>query len=160
MALQPVAQKSYTGCFIACVAMLLGKSYDEAFELYYPGKDPNAMYSHGWSALSMEDTAHQLLRKLGFKTHTGKLKKFKSYRDRVQKNAIMIIRWAFQPTMCHCILFDAEAKAFIDPGGGYVVTSKYELKSLQNQLDCAIIIDKIPTPESLRDLPRSPDAHW
>lgn len=155
MALQPVSQKSYTGCFIACVAMLLGKTYDEAFSLLHPGKNQAAMSSHGWSADSMEQKAHELLRKLGFKTHTGKYRKFKSYRERMHKNAIMIVRWSFDPTMCHCILFDADGKRFIEPSGGYVVESEHQLKDLQRQLDTPIVIDSIPTPEILSELHRS-----
>lgn len=155
MALQLVSQKSYTGCFIACVAMLLGKTYDEAFNLLHPGKDPIAISSHGWRANSMEEKAHELLRKLGFKTHTGKYRKFNSYRERMKKNAIMIVRWSFAPSMCHCILFDAEAKSFIDPSGGYIISSEYELRRLQRQLDTPIVIDKIPSPETLRDFYRS-----
>lgn len=155
MPLRPVSQQSHTGCFIACVAMLLGKTYEEAFSLLHPGKKMTEMYSHGWRDDSMENKAHELLRGLGFKTHTGKYRKFKSYRERMQKNAIMIIRWDFDPTMCHCILFDGDAKNFIEPSGGYIVTSDYTLKSLQRQLDTPIIIDKIPTPETLRDLHRS-----
>lgn len=103
----------------------------------------------------MEEQAHKLLRNLGFKTHTGKYRKFKSYRERVQKNAIMIVRWSFDPSMCHCILFDAEAKSFIDPSGGYVIVSERELRSLQRQLDTPIIVDEIPTSEILRDFHRS-----
>jgi hypothetical protein len=135
--------------------MLLGKSYEEAFNLLHPGKKMSETYSHGWSALSMEDKTHELLRGLGFKTHSGKYRKFKSYQDRVKKNAIMIIRWDFDPTMCHCILFDADAKQFIEPSGGYVILSPNTLKSLQRQLDTPIIIDRIPTSETLRDLHRS-----
>lgn len=155
MALQPVTQKSYTGCFIACVAMLLGKTYDEAFSLMHPGKDQKVMSSHGWSADSMEEKAHELLRKLGFKTHTGKYRKFKSYRERMHKHAILIVRWDYDNTMCHCILFDAEAKQFIDPSGGYVITSDAEIRKLQRQLDTPIVIDKRPSPELLRELHRS-----
>lgn len=158
MAFRPVSQQSHTGCFIACVAMLLGKTYEEAFSLLHPGKNMTEMYSHGWRDNSMENKAHELLRGLGFKTHTGKYRKFKSYRERMQKNAIMIIRWDFDPSMCHCILFDADAKNFIEPSGGYVITSDYTMKSLQRQLDTPIIIDKIPSPEILRDLHRSAPA--
>lgn len=148
MPLQPVSQESHTGCFIACVGMLLGKSYSEAFRLLHPGKDPITTYPHGFSDMSMEEAAHRLLRGLGFKTHTGKYKKFGTYQKRSNKHAIMIIRWDFEPTMCHCIMFDGEGKNFIEPDGGYIVQSKYTLKSLQRQLDCAIVIDNIPNLKS------------
>lgn len=160
MALRPVSQESHTGCFIACAAMLLGKTYREAFQLFHPGKDADATYTHGFSDMSMEDTAHRLLRGLGFETHTGRYKKFRTYEKRVDKHAIMIIRWEYAPTMCHCIMFDGESKNFIEPSGGYVISSKYTMRSLQRQLLCPIVIDKIPTIESPSDIPRSPIAHW
>jgi hypothetical protein len=105
----------------------------------------------------MESIAHKLLRGLGFKTHTGRYKKLQTYQKRSSKHAIMIIRWDFDPTMCHCIMFDAEAKRFIEPSGGYIVDSKYTLKSLQRQLHCPIVIDKIPNLGNTRDIHRSPD---
>jgi hypothetical protein len=157
MALHPVSQDNHTGCFIACVGMLLGKTYSEAFQLLHPGKDPITTYPHGFRDMSMENIAHKLLQGLGFQTHTGKYKQFATYRKRSNKHAIMIIRWEFDPTMCHCIMFDAEAKRFIEPDGGYIVDSKYTLKSLQRQLDCSIVIDKIPNLENRHDIHRSPD---
>lgn len=105
----------------------------------------------------MERVAHKLLRGLGFQTHTGRYKKFKSYQKYSRKHTIMIIRWDFDPSMCHCIMFDGEGKNFIEPDGGYIVDSKYKLKSLQRQLDCSIVIDKIPNLEIPRDIHRSSD---
>jgi hypothetical protein len=148
MALRPISQESYTGCFIACTAMLLGKTYREAFKLLRPGEDPDVTYSHGWREMSMEDTAHRLLRGLGFKTHTGKYKKFQTYKKRVDKHAIMIIRWDYAPDMCHCIMFDGEDKNFIEPSHGGIIKSKYSLRNLQRQLLCPIVIDEVPNLES------------
>jgi hypothetical protein len=142
--IQPVAQESHSGCFIACVAMLIGGTYEDGFKLVHPRKDMYRMYEHGFMSMSVEKTAHRVLRKLGIKTHTGKYRKLKTYVDRVKKNAILIVRWKFDPTRCHCILFDAKEKRFIDPSGGYVIGSDYELKSLERQLECPIVIDKIP----------------
>ena len=45
--------------------------------------------------------------------------------------------------MCHCVLYDGEKRRFIDPSGGYE-PSERSLRDLQEQLECAIIIDKIP----------------
>lgn len=157
MALRPVSQESYTGCFIACTAMLLGKTYREAFHLLHPGQDADVMFSHGWRDPSMENTAHRLLRGLGFKTHTGKYKQFRTYRERSSKHSIMIIRWAHSRDMCHCIMFDAEEKCFIDPSGGYRVEGEKELRRLQRQLECSIVIDKIPKLETKLDIRRSID---
>jgi hypothetical protein len=38
------------------------------------------------------------------------------------------------------------------------VTSRYMLKSLQNQLDSAIIIEQIPESKITNDIPRTDDA--
>lgn len=92
----------------------------------------------------MEQAVHRLLGGLGFRSRTSKYRKFRTFKERVNKNAIMIIRWRWSPTMCHCVLFDAEEKRFIDPSGGYT-PSERALKDLQEQLDCAIIIEDIPS---------------
>ena len=143
MPLQRVSQQSDTGCFIACVAMLLGKTYGQAFRLLHPGLNPADTYTHGFREMSMEETVHRLLRGLGFKTRTSKYRKFRTFTSRVNKHAIMVIRWDFAPTLCHCVMFDAETRQFIDPSGGYTPT-KWTLKRLQEQLDCAIIIEEVP----------------
>lgn len=158
MPLKLVAQKNHTGCFIACVAMLLGKSYEEAFQLLHPGKNSTETYEHGFLDHSMQDVANKLLQQLGFHSRTSKYRKFRTFQNRVGKHAIMIIRWAFDPTRCHCILYDAEAKAFIDPSGAFYVESKYMLKRLQKQLECAIIIENIPELKVSNDVPRTDDA--
>ena len=159
MALQPVSQESHTGCFIACVAMLLGKNYSETFSLFYPGKDSRYVYSHGFSEMSVEEAAHRLLGGLGFKTRTSKYRKFRTYQTRVSKHTIMIIRWKFDPTMCHCVMFDGDTKSFIEPEGGYIITDRRTLKRLESQLDCAIRIEEIPVlnPGIPSDIHRSLD---
>ena len=158
MPLRPIAQKNSTGCFIACVAMLLDKTYDEAFQLLHPGKNSTETYEHGFRDHSMSNVANKLLQKIGFRSRTSRYKKFRTFQKRVNKHAIMIIRWKFDPERCHCILFDADAKTFIDPGGGHIVTSRYLLKSFQSQLDSAIIIEQIPELKNSNDIPRTDDA--
>ena len=91
----------------------------------------------------MDGAVHRLLGGLGFRSRTSKYRKFRTFKERVSKHAIMIIRWRWSPTMCHCIFFDGEQRRFIDPGGGHV-PSDYTLKNLQEQLECAVIIDHIP----------------
>lgn len=92
----------------------------------------------------MEETVHRLLGGLGIRSRTSKYRKFRTFRERVNKNAIMIIRWRWSPTMCHCVLYDAEQRRFIDPSGGYSPSERV-LKDLQEQLECAIIIEYIPS---------------
>lgn len=143
MSLRFIHQENDTGCFVACVAMLMGKSYGEAFQLLHPGKD-SAIETHGFLTSSIKETAHEQLQKLGFATHNSRWKKFRSFVGRGKKHALMIIRWRFDPTMCHCVVFDADSKDFKDPGMGVILPGSWHAKSLQRQLEHAIIIDHIP----------------
>lgn len=145
MAIRPVSQEHHSGCFIASVAMLLGKSYSEAFSLLHPGQNPRLLLEHGFRLSTPKKTAHSLLRGLGFKTHSSKYRQFTSYQKWITKNGIMIIRWDWDPTLCHCIVFDGETKDFIEPDGGYVITNQNTLKRLQRQLECSIIVDQTPS---------------
>lgn len=92
----------------------------------------------------MEDTIHRLLGGLGIRSRTSKYRKFRTFRQRVSKHAIMLIRWRWSPTMCHCVLYDGESRQFIDPSGGYTPSDRV-LRDLQEQLECAIIIEDIPS---------------
>lgn len=144
MALNLVTQLHDSGCFIASVAMLLGKSYNEAFQLLHPGQSTWSVLEHGFMEMSVRGGALRMLRGLGFQAHASSYRKFRTFQKRVNKNAIMIIRWQFEPTRCHCIVFDGDTKNFIEPDGAYVITSKYKLRRLQEQLDTAIVIDQTP----------------
>jgi hypothetical protein len=155
MALQRVAQKNYTGCFVAAVAMLLGKTYEDTFRLLHPGKDPAVETQHGFLDMSVTNAAFQCLDRVGIKGRPSKLKRFASYRKRNQ-HALLIIRWSFSPDLCHTIVYDGDEHKFIDPSYGEEVR-KYALKNLEQQLDSAILIDSIPT-ENRHDLPRSNPA--
>lgn len=128
---------------MSCVAMLLDLNYREALKLLHPDKDISYLDIHGFRCTNMEDDVHRLLGNLGFKSHTGRYKKFCSYKRWVKKNAIMIIRWDCEPNTCHCILYDADGKQFIDPDGGYII-GEYTEKCFQRQLEVPIIIDSIP----------------
>lgn len=159
MPLRPVVQENTNGCFIACVAMLLNKNYAQAFELLHPGKNI-LMAVHGFRSHSMKEKAQELLAGLGFKSRVSRYRKFRTFQSRVNKNAIMIVRWDYAPSLCHCIMYDADGKRFIDPSGGYPVESRYTIKRLQSQLDCAIIIDHIPKLETKTvDIPRTYDPY-
>lgn len=155
MALRRVAQKNYTGCFVAAVAMLLGKDYEETFRLLHPGKDPTVEQTHGFINMSVTDAAFEALSRAGIKGHPAKFKRFKTYAKRDQ-HALLIIRWDFSPDLCHTIVYDGDDHKFLDPSYGEEVRG-YSLKSLERQLDSAIWIDSIPT-ETQRDLPATDSA--
>lgn len=143
MALQGVRQENGTGCFIAAIASLLGKTYNDVFSMFYPGQDQWTTYEHGFRDLSMETAALTALSKVGIKARLSKLKKFRSYAKK-SKHALLIIRWSFAPDLCHTIVYDGDTHKFIDPSYGDAIRADYKLKSLEEQLDFGIIIDQLP----------------
>jgi hypothetical protein len=144
MALQPVKQENYSGCFVAAIATLLGKTYRETFEILHPGQDPALQYDHGFLDVSVQNAAFTALQRAGIKGHLTNRKKFKTYAKRSQ-HALLIIRWKFQPyTLCHTIVYDGDEHKFIDPSWGRAVRDNYTLASLEEQLEFGIVIDEIP----------------
>lgn len=142
MALQVIAQEHRTGCFVACIAMLLGKTYNETLRILHPGESSYTLYEHGFLDMSVENAAFKALNIAGIKAHRSRFKKFRTYR-KYDKHALLIIRWKTDPAMCHTILYDGEAHRFIDPDFG-TEPSRYHLKSFEDQLDTAIIVDQLP----------------
>lgn len=145
MALRAVRQENTTGCFIAAIATLLGKSYHETFMLLHPGKNPLLEDKHGFLDMSVERAAFGALKLAGIKAHRSSLKRFRSF-TRHSKHALLIIRWSFAPDLCHTIIYDGGEHRFIDPTwGGYIQTdTDWEIKRLANQFDFGIIIDQLP----------------
>jgi hypothetical protein len=153
MALRVVAQENYTGCFIAAVATLLGKTYRETYAILHPGKNPSLESNHGFLDMSMQHAAFEALKRVGIKAHLSKVKRFETY-TRHSENALLIIRWKFEPHLCHTIVYDGEARKFIDPSFGMAVQNKWTIKNLESQLDFGIIIDQIPKEEQHDSLGR------
>jgi len=142
-------QRHETGCFTACVSMMLNKSYYDVLDIL----KPKANYmSHGFKTRSMSKTALRLLKKVGIKAHISNHKKFSSFQKH-NKHAIFIIRWKFEPEQCHTIVYDHETKRFLDPHFGDKLTSR-QLKSLERQLDTAIIVDMISPTGRVRPSPK------
>lgn len=143
MALRGVRQESGTGCFIAAIASLLGKTYNEVFSIFHPGKDQWTTYEHGFSNFSMETAALAALSRVGIKARVSKLKKFRSYAKK-SKHALLIVRWTFAPDLCHTIVYDGDVHKFIDPSYGEIIRTDHKLKTLEEQLDFGIIIEQLP----------------
>lgn len=139
MPLQRVFQENNHGCFIAGIAILLGKTYQEAFSLVHPEKSYQD-WSHGIEAFSLQDAALSTLQRLGVKAHVSRLRRFDSLR-KSKKNMILIIRWDCMPTRCHTVVYDAESRRILDPDP-YPATTK----ELEEQLDFAIAVDEIAIP--------------
>lgn len=158
MALRPVRQENYTGCFIAGVAMLLGVPYKAAFAILHPGKDPAKESDHGFRGTNMLDEAFKALNRAGITGRPSRYKKLASFR-RGDKHAILIIRWEYDIYNCHTIVYDGDEHRFYDPSHGGEITNKHTLKAYQRQLDCAIIIKSFPKMEGRHDLSGSDPAN-
>lgn len=143
MALRGVRQENYSGCFLAAIATLMGKTYHDVFSIFYPGKDQWEIYDHGFREMSVEQAAFNALSRVGIRAHRSNLKRFSAYARRT-KHAILIIRWFFMPSLCHTIIYDGDAHNFIDPTDGKPIKDSYKIKQLQEQFELGIIIDKVP----------------
>lgn len=143
MALRAVAQKNGTGCFIAAIATLLGSTYEEAYRLCHPGKDPDIEWEHGFWDTSVLRAAFQSLERAGIKGRLAPYKKFSSFSKR-NKHALLIIRWRIEPNLCHAIVYDGDTHRFLDPSSGSEVPF-WSMKSLEKQLDSAIFVEEIPS---------------
>lgn len=140
MPLQHVTQPHYNGCAIAAFAMILGKTYEEAFKLIFPDRDP-LIDDH---AIRAEDQdigacAARVLEKLGVKTKKSKYRKLKSLIKYARKNVLLIMRWG-NGSMCHAVVFDAETKRFLDPSGP-TYDLPTELRYWQRNLDSMYYIE-------------------
>lgn len=119
--LKHIRQYHESGCFIACVAMLLHKSYDEVFKMVHPDKNINdigiyARPGHGTvhAALTVDE---QILRlpKLGIRVKPSIVRKISTIR-RNNKTALIFIRWKNEPWCGHVIVYDGVKNKFLNPG--------------------------------------------
>lgn len=148
MPIQHIRQIHSSGCFIACVAMLLGKSYEDAFALMYPGKSIHDYDIRGLTSTDIGKAASELLEKLGCSVKKSTYKQIKSLQKYSRKRALLIIRWRWgapignqasddDPWMCHAVVFDPDTKKFLDPSGSL----PRDMKDYQKQLDSVFYVD-------------------
>jgi hypothetical protein len=144
---QRVEQVHDTGCFVAAVAMLLGRSYEEALKLIHPHKsmDDYDVGMHSF-VLSEAGLAQEYLRKLGIKVTPSR----ERYLRRLRRDAILIIRWACEPTRLHAIIYIANEQRFLDSA----YSRPLKLETYQKQLDAVMLIDSITPPPRVELPPR------
>jgi hypothetical protein len=109
--LRRVEQLHGNGCFIACLAMLKGITYEEAFKLIHPDKDMAAISYYDRIGLTPEESI-QRLEQLGLGPVHRPLRQLRNLR----RTALLLIRWEHAPTLLHGVVFDASTKKFLDPG--------------------------------------------
>jgi hypothetical protein len=141
MPLPFVYQEQKGGCFIACAAMLLRLPYREIFDKIHPGI-PFDKWGGGINTRSVMDEARSTLESLNIQVTPGRARRFKSIQQHSKRHAVIIIRWRWQPWICHTILFDAEARKFIDPLSK--LYNRWTLQELEDQLEGVLYVDKIP----------------
>ena len=147
MSLNHVWQNNDTGCFIACVSMLTGQGYYQTLVMLKPKSN---YLCHGFKTRSISKTVLRLLKRAGIKAHVSSAKKFNSFK-KINNHALFIIRWKEEPDQCHTIVYDFESKKFLDPHFGDKLTAR-QLKTLERQLDTAIIVDKLPEVKAVQRL--------
>jgi hypothetical protein len=130
-----VSQANYNGCFVAAIAMLLGKTYEQAFKLLHPGKSVDDA-DHGFNTNFIAQTLTELLEKHGYKVKQSTYKRVKSLPRYSKKNALLIVRWG-GGMFCHCVAFDAETKQFMDPSG----MGSHTLRTYQRNLDSMYYVE-------------------
>jgi hypothetical protein len=109
--LERVRQIHGNGCFIACLAMLRGVTYEEAFKSVHPNRDPDKVDRWDDSvALRFEDAINALVMQ-DLKPELSKLRHLRNLR----RTALLIMRWEYEPSRMHGVVFDAKTRKFLDP---------------------------------------------
>lgn len=104
MKIKKVKQLHVDGCFVACVAMLLGETYDNAFNEMFPGRDD------GWGDLPVEEASH-VLERLGFKPVRSRARRIKNLRH----DAVVVIKWKEDPSISHSAVWSSKKRKMLDP---------------------------------------------
>ena len=124
-----VKQEHTDGCFIACVAMLIGVNYQLALELVHDKKVDRVGLTRGESLAKLVRLGYQLI-----VVENRRL-------DQLQHDALIFIRWKQQPAgrlVFHAVMYDAETKSILDPS-----SKKLSWKEYQQKLDNAYYFKKI-----------------
>jgi ABC-type bacteriocin/lantibiotic exporter with double-glycine peptidase domain len=108
-----VHQKHDFGCFVACAAMLLDISYEDAFKKILPKHNYDSWSYSAWqeSDLSIEKGL-EVLSDLGIKVKRAKLRNVKSLKKRT---SLIFLRWKTDPDLMHTLVFDGKQGKILDP---------------------------------------------
>jgi hypothetical protein len=128
--LQRVPQLHSSGCFIACVAMLLEISYQEAFSRLFPNTPMPCPEQNSWASVGrLIDESLELLPRVGLEPQPAKIRSVKSLRKRT---SLIILRWKNEPTLSHGIVFDGETGTFLDPCYQQPLSHRVYNRNLEN----------------------------
>lgn len=119
--IQRVQQLHDSGCFVACIAMLLNTTYEEAFSRLFPYRMmPPACTTECINSpivcceqVSLEtNLALSIMPQFGLEIKLSNLKSVQSLKKRT---SLVILRWRTCPERSHALLFDGEQGIFVDP---------------------------------------------
>lgn len=121
-----VSQKDEGGCFVACIAMIRGISYQKAFNLVHPIEPElkNIFDPYGW--LPIEEAIAKIP-SLGINARKVNIRKISS----LKHNALIFIRWAVQPRLMHSVVFDFSRRKILDP----IFKPQLNVAAYERQLD-------------------------
>lgn len=130
--LKHVEQIHNSGCFIACVAMLLNKSYNQALKLIHP-KKYHRYVDNRWKRVGLEpEKAIKKLPRLGLKVTRTNINRIR----KLEKNALILVRWNYDPTLLHGLVYDHKRKTILDPGD-----NNLSRKQIENQIDQILYVE-------------------
>lgn len=129
-----VSQIHSSGCFIACAAMLSGKSYEEVFKILHPKRSIYDIPSNAFptrrnmrAGLTVPQ-AIAILPKLGLKAKPTNIRDIQSIR-KAGKNALMIVRW-LGTRDGHGFVYDSNRNWFLDPNYSYQTADRFHYNNV------------------------------
>ena len=139
MSFRHVQQDHESGCFVACVAMILKVPYWQAVRIIHPHINVNSCaYSLHNLCLPLEESIKRLTR-LGVRLKPARTRKLGS----LSRDALLIIRWAMEPSRMHAVIYDHNKNRILDPAGRIYPLSEWKgwkIAWVEDQLDAVYYI--------------------
>jgi hypothetical protein len=139
-----VEQLHANGCFIACLAIFLECSYQDAFKLLHPRRKampPSDIDQDNRIKVAFTpEKSLQLMPKFGLQVQKSNLRKVASLRRRT---SLILLRWHWEPTQMHALVFDGSTGKILDPTFAYY---KCTLDEIQRNLDSIYYVKRTNQP--------------
>lgn len=140
------------GCFVACVAMLLGKDYNTAFKDVHPTR---SIYSNKGGGIT-PTSAFRRLKALGLQPRKIEIDSIKN----LQQTALVWLRWSPNSHLMHSVVYEHKTKLFWDPNSTRPL-GNFGISQLDKLKETVVILDSYNPPEgpivpAVREVPRIP----
>jgi hypothetical protein len=135
MLLRKVEQYHKLGCFTACLAMMLNKSYFDTIKIVHPNKYFGLFSKKSCDVAISIEGALMKLEEVGIKALSTNIKIIKDFK----KDALLIVRWKSSidsDVFLHTIMYDSCQKKILDPAHKVPFSNK----RYERALDSAYII--------------------